>query len=40
LAVVLARGKFHGIAHNKLTMITPANNPGNVHQVCDLSKPA
>jgi molybdate transport system substrate-binding protein len=26
-------------AHNKLTMITPANNPGNVHQVCDLANP-
>src|SRR5262249_48802519 len=26
-------------AHNKLTMVTPANNPGNVHQVCDLANP-
>jgi len=26
-------------AHNRLTIITPANNPGNVHQVCDLAKP-
>ena len=26
-------------AHNKLTMVTPSNNPGNVQQVCDLAKP-
>jgi molybdate transport system substrate-binding protein len=26
-------------AHNKLTLITPASNPGNVQQVCDLAKP-
>ena len=26
-------------AHNKLTLITPSNNPGNVQQVCDLAKP-
>ena len=26
-------------AHNKLTIITPASNPGGVQQVCDLAKP-
>ncbi len=26
-------------AHNKLTIVTPSNNPGNVQQVCDLAKP-
>jgi molybdate transport system substrate-binding protein len=29
----------HIFAHNKLTLITPANNPGNVQQVCDLANP-
>ncbi len=26
-------------AHNKLTMVTPASNPGNIQQVCDLANP-